>query len=168
LEPWFSRAAGYRDVEGKVPSGPGDLYWIYSVSILFTIVAAMQLIESGKLRLEDPVSRYLPAWADLRIKRGMRVIPSPVEPTIFHLMSMTAGLNYKQRTPALLALIAQKGIRFNLRELADALAREPIDFTPGMRFRYSLCHDVLGAVIEVVSGNRILKPESIRRMTEDA
>lgn len=154
-EPVFSRAAGYRDVEGKVPSGPGDLYWIYSVSKLFTSVAAMQLIESGKLRLDDPVSRYLPAWSDMRIKRGARVIPSPIAPTIFHLLSMTAGLNYKQRTPALLSLIAQKGIRFNLRELADALAREPLDFTPGTRFRYSLCHDVLGAVIEVASGSTI-------------
>jgi CubicO group peptidase (beta-lactamase class C family) len=148
----FSRAAGFRDEKAKTPSGPEDLYWIYSVSKLFACVAAMQLIEGGKLRLEDPVSRYLPAWSDVRIKRGAKVIPSPVEPTILHLMSMTAGLNYKQRTPAILALVARKGLHFTLRDLADALAHGPLDFEPGTRFRYSLCHDVLGAVIEVVSG----------------
>lgn len=151
-KPVFSRSAGFRDVEGKVPSGADDLYWIYSVTKLFTCVAAMQLIESGRLRLEDPVFLYLPAWSDMRIKRGTRVIPASVEPTIFHLMSMTAGLNYKRRTPAIRALVAQKGLHFNLRELADALAQEPLDFEPGTRFRYSLCHDVLGAVIEVASG----------------
>lgn len=148
----FDKAAGFRDDKGTVPSSSGDLYWIYSVSKLFTCVAAMQLVESGKLLLNDPVSRYLTAWSDMRIKRGGKVIPSPVAPTILHLMTMTAGLNYKKRSPAILALIARKGRCFNLRELADALANQPLDFEPGTHFRYSLCHDVLGAVIEVVSG----------------
>lgn len=153
----FSRAVGFRDEKGKVPSGPEDLYWIYSVSKLFTCVAAMQLVEHGKLRLEDPVTRYFPSWSDIRIKRGGRVIPSPATPTILHLMTMTAGLNYKQRTPAIRALVARKGLCFTLRELADALANQPLDFEPGTRFRYSLCHDVLGAVIEAVSGVTIEK-----------
>jgi len=151
-KPVFSRAAGFRDEKDQVPSGPTDLYWIYSVSKIFTCVAALQLIERGKLRLEDPVSIYLPSWSDVRIRRGGRVVESPVEPTILHLMTMTAGLNYKRKTPAILALVARKDRCFTLRELADALVNQPLDFEPGTRFCYSLCHDVLGAVIEVASG----------------
>ncbi|MDD4096890.1 MAG: serine hydrolase [Oscillospiraceae bacterium] len=151
----FSRTAGFRDDKAKEPSSPEDLYWIYSVSKLFTCVAAMQLIERGMLRLEDSVSRYLPSWSEIQIRRGKKTIPSPTPPTILHLMTMTAGLNYKRRTPAIRTLVARKGLCFTLRELADTLANQPLDFEPGTRFRYSLCHDVLGAVIEVASGTTI-------------
>ncbi|MDD3959795.1 MAG: serine hydrolase [Oscillospiraceae bacterium] len=151
----FYHSAGHRDVKGVEPVTPDDLYWIFSVTKLFTCVAAMQLAERGRLDPEAPVSRYLPSWSNITIKRGKKIIPSPVAPTVFHLMTMSAGLNYKQRTPAILNLVLRKGMNFNLRDLADALAAQPLDFEPGTRFRYSLCHDVLGAVIEAASGMNI-------------
>lgn len=146
------RATGFRDAARIVPVSVDDLYWVYSVSKLFTCVSAMQLIESGKLRLDDPVSRYLPLWADMNFLKGKEVVPCTVQPTVFHLMTMTAGLNYDIKTPTFRNLAIRTARRFTLRDMADALAEPPLDFEPGAHFQYSLCHDVLGAIIEEVSG----------------
>ncbi len=151
----FYRADGFRDALGLMPVSESDLYWIYSVSKLFTCVAAMQLIEKGKLRLDDPVSRFLPSWASMQVLQGGQIVPCTVRPTIFHLMTMTAGLNYELKTPTFRKLAKSTMHHFTLRELADALSEPPLDFEPGAHFCYSLCHDVLGAIIEVVSGTDI-------------
>ncbi|MBN1892764.1 MAG: beta-lactamase family protein [Clostridiales bacterium] len=148
----FYHAVGHRDAQGIEPAREDDLYWIFSVSKLFACVAAMQLIEKGKLRLDDPVSRFLPSWANMDVMQGNGVVPCTVRPTIFHLMTMTAGLNYEMDTPVFRKLAKQKGLLFTLRDAMDALSDQPLDFEPGAHFRYSLCHDVLGAIIEVVSG----------------
>ena len=65
----FYHSAGHRDVKGVEPVTPDDLYWIFSVTKLFTCVAAMQLAERGRLDPEAPVSRYLPSWSDDDVSR---------------------------------------------------------------------------------------------------
>jgi CubicO group peptidase (beta-lactamase class C family) len=84
---------------------------------------------------------------------GTEAIKAAENPiTIRHLFTMTAGFNYNHSAPALNALRERTGGQFTTREAIRAIAEEPLEFEPGESFRYSLCHDVLGGLIEVLSG----------------
>lgn len=144
-------SVGCADAEGKVPLGPQHLYPLFSCTKIATCTAAMKLLEEGKMGLEDPVSRYLPAFEKLYVREGnsLRRISHPLR--IWHLFTMTGGFNYSyDGTVPLQNVIRVKG--FRTRDFVDALAQGPLDFEPGTHFQYSLCHDVLGAVVEAVSG----------------
>lgn len=147
----YRHSAGFRDEEAEIPVSRQDTYWIYSATKLFTCTAAMRLMEQGKLRLDDPVSRYLPEFGTLthRTANGT-ILPVKEILTIRHLMSMTGGLDYDLARPALQRKLAEGAM--STREIVAALAEDPLKFEPGTHYLYSLCHDVLGAVIEVVSG----------------
>ncbi len=149
-EPIYRHMAG----EGR-PGQPicGDeTYWLYSATKLFTMTAAMQLIERGAMRLDDPVSKYLPAYENLTFLDGETVRPARTVMTLEHLMSMQGGLDYELNTPAIRACLEAYGDKAATLQIVNAFAQRPLGFDPGTRFRYSLCHDVMAAVIEVVSG----------------
>lgn len=150
-EPIFRHQAGHRDAALAEPVRGDETYNLYSATKVFTTCAAMQLIERGLLSLDDPVSAYLPAYAHLTVKEGDGVRPAKRAMTIRHLMSMQGGLDYELESPAILEALREFGPEATTRELMDAKAREPLSFEPGANFLYSLCHDVLAAVIEVVS-----------------
>lgn len=147
----YRHFTGFRDEEKELPVTENTTWWIYSATKLFTCTAAMQLIEQGKLKLEDPVSRYLPEFGILthRAEDGM-ILPCQEKLTIRHLMSMTGGLDYDLERPALVKAL-DRGAS-STRDIVAALAEDPLKFEPGTHYLYSLCHDVLGAVIETVSG----------------
>lgn len=150
----FRHQAGYRDEQNKEPMGGNETYFLYSCSKVFTSCAAMQLIERGKMLLDDPVSDYLPAYAHLTVKDGDTVRPAKTVMTVRHLMSMQSGLNYDTDTPAVQEVMKKNNQRATTRQIAEAKAQEPLDFDPGTNFQYSFSHDVLGAVIEAASGQR--------------
>lgn len=152
--PLYHHSAGHLDWEKTVPLQGGEWYWIYSCTKLLTMTAAFQLWEQGKLGLDDPVSRYLPEYAHLQVREGDRLGPANTVLTVRHLMTMTGGLNYNQSCPAIVNTRAATGNQASTREMIQALASEPLDFDPGAHFQYSLCHDVMGAVIEAASGER--------------
>ena len=106
-EPVFRRTAGYAD-EGKTrPVSPDDLYWIFSASKLITCTAALQLIEQGKLSLDDPVSRFLPAFGELTVRNpDGSLSPCRTPMTVLHLFTMTGGMSYDLRHPAILEAAA--------------------------------------------------------------
>ncbi|MDA1094949.1 MAG: serine hydrolase [Acidobacteria bacterium] len=162
-------AVGWRDRERRVPMETDTLFRIASMTKAVTSVAAMQLYESGALMLSDPVSRYLPAFADMRV-----LTPSPdggeatLEPlrrpiTIRHLLTHTSGLSYRFLSPpSLAARYIDANITDGLSqaegtigEMVDRLAALPLLHQPGERFTYSLGVDVLGRVIEVVTGRTL-------------
>lgn len=152
--PVFRRSSGYSDEQKTKPVSPNDLYWIFSASKLITCTAAIQLMEQGKLSLDDPVSRYLPAFGELTVQnRDLTTSPCNTPMTILHLFTMTGGMNYDMRNPLLLEAIAKPGA--GTLEIVSAMAKIPLRFEPGTHYRYSFCHDVLGAVVEVVSGMRL-------------
>lgn len=153
-EPLYHHWAGHLDWDRQVPLRGGEWYWIYSCTKLLTMTAALQLWEQGKLGLDDPVSKYLPEYAHVKVRDGETVRPAKTTLTVRHLMTMTGGMNYNQSCPAVLNTRAATENRASTREMIRALAAEPLDFDPGTHFQYSLCHDVMGAVIEVVSGER--------------
>ena len=142
----FRHMKGYRDAAKTKPVSTDDRYFLYSVTKPLTMTAVMQLIEQGKLHLEDELCRYLPEFTHMYVKDA----PAKNKITIKHLMTMTGGLNYDLKAPGICAAI-EKNPNAALAEIVKGIAAQPLDFEPGTHFQYSLCHDVLGRVIEVVS-----------------
>lgn len=149
----FRSSAGYSDKDLTRPVSPADIYRVYSVSKVTTCVAAMQLVEKGVISLDDPVSKYLPNFAYLTVngKKGAAV-PAKNTMTVFHLFTMTGGLNYDRDAAPILRELQNPNA--NTVSLCNALAFSPLEFEPGTDYKYSFCHDVLGAVVEVASGMR--------------
>ena len=146
----FRMMDGYSDPERKRPVSRNDLYWIYSASKPITCAAAMRLVESGTISLDDDVAKYLPSYGHITVKTGNTVRPARRPMKIRHLFGMASGLEYSLDTPKLKAMRAES-CRDTVAYM-DALAEKPLLFDPGDGFNYSLSHDVLGAVIEVASG----------------
>ena len=147
----FRYGAGFTDAERTVPVKGDELYWLFSCTKPITCTAAMQLVTAGKLGLDDKLSDYLPEFANMVIQQQNTVVEAQNPILIRHLFSMTAGFGYDLRASALLKARLSNP-RASTRELVRAMASVPLYFEPGTRYRYSLCHDVLAAVVEVVSG----------------
>lgn len=140
----YDHAAGDNE-QGK------DLYYIYSMTKLITSVATMRLVEQGKLSLEDEVSKYLPEAAHITIMSENGPVPAKEKMTVRHLVSMQGGYNYARNIEELEDAIT-KNPNASTMEIATALLKHPLDYEPGQGFKYSLCYDVLGAVLENASG----------------
>ena len=150
----YRHQAGWRDVGRTAPVRGDEAYFLYSATKVFTTCAAMQLIERGLLHLDDPVSRYLPAYADMRVREGDALRPARREMTIRHIMSMQSGMTYDLATPEIKKALEETGGLADTRRLVDAKALDPLNSDPVEDFLYSASHDVLAAVIEVISGQR--------------
>lgn len=124
--------------------------FLYSCSKPITIAGVMRLYERGLIGLDDPVAKYLPAYADAYVmKNGVKAKPDTVM-TIRHLMTMTAGLNYDLNTEPIRQTITAG--KTDTISIVNAFIQLPLDFSPGDKYQYSLAHDVLAAIAEVVSG----------------
>lgn len=124
--------------------------FLYSCSKPITIAGVMRLYERGLIGLDDPVEKYLPAYADAFVmKDGQKAKPDTVM-TIRHLMTMTAGLNYDLNTAPIRKTI-ENG-KTDTISIVNAFIQSPLDFSPGDQYQYSLAHDVLAAIAETVSG----------------
>lgn len=143
---------GYSDLEHRIPMNGKERVNLYSCSKPFTCTAAMQLWEQGAFSLEDELYRYLPEFREMTVRTadGLRAAEKPI--LIKHLFEMTAGLNYNVSSPSLMALRKDTDGLCPTREAMRYLAREPLDFEPGASWQYSLCHDVLAALVEELSG----------------
>ena len=129
-------------------------YLMFSMTKVQTMTAVMQLVEQGKLSLDDEVAKYLPAYEKMQVadEKGLRDLKEPMR--IWHLLSMQSGLDYNLERPGIVRVLKEKGQSATTREIVDAFAESPLKFEPGTHFEYSLSHDVAAAVIEVVSGMR--------------
>ena len=155
---------GLADVEAARPVGDDTLWRIYSMTKPITSVAALMLLERGLLALTDPVSQYLPAFADLRVYRGGAAANPGTEPAtepvrIWHLLTHTAGLTYGfHHAHPVDAMYRAAGFEWvapeghDLAKCCDLWAGLPLLFEPGSEWNYSVASDVLGRVVEVVSG----------------
>ncbi|MCR5249043.1 MAG: beta-lactamase family protein [Lachnospiraceae bacterium] len=143
---------GFVDVEKTKAVAPDQRYLMFSMTKVQTMTAILQLIEQGKLSLDDEVAKYLPAYAKVKVKteNGEADLDSPL--LLRHLVSMQSGLDYDLERPGILRVLKEKGPKATTRELVDAFVETPLQFRPGTHFCYSLSHDVAAAVLEVVSG----------------
>ena len=155
----YRRQGGYIDVAAGLRHRPDTRYFMYSATKPVTCAAALTLLEAGKFRMGDPLYWYLPEYEHMQVadrKPGgcptLRPAETPIR--IRDLFQMTAGMTYNIHMPALREAIRETGGRAPTREIVRAMAREPLSFDPGDRWQYGFCHDVLGALVEVVSGVR--------------
>ena len=159
-KPVFRYQTGYSDVENKIPVDPTSLYYLFSCTKPQTCTAALQLFEKGMFLLTDPVYEYLPEFKDVTVKQedgfGNVTYVEPNRPIIIRdLFTMTVGLDYDLDMEPIKEAIAATGGKNPTREIVAAIAKKPLSFHPGEKYQYSLCHDVLGALIEVVSGKKL-------------
>ncbi len=152
--PVFRRYNGYSDLENKVKMNGRERYNIYSCSKPITCTAALQLWERGLFSLEDKLSDYMPEFAEMTVKTegGVKKAENPI--LVKHLFEMTAGFSYATASPSLMRCREETDGKCPTREVMKYLAKEPLLFEPGDRWEYSLCHDVLAALVEVVSGEK--------------
>ena len=158
---------GQRDLESGAPVELDTLFRIYSMTKPITAVAAMMLYEEGAFELKDPVSRFIPAFGDMRVYRSGSALKPVTEPArepvrIWHLLTHTAGLTYGfHHAHPVDALYRAAGFEWgppdgmDLSACCDAWAGLPLLFQPGSEWNYSVATDVLGRVIEVISGARL-------------
>ena len=158
---------GKRDLESGAPVEPDTLWRIYSMTKPVTSVAAMLLYEEGKLGLNDPVSEFIPAFADMRVYTGgsdqkQVTVPATEPVRVWHLLTHTSGLTYGfHRTHPVDAVYRAGGFEWgnppglDLAGVCDRYASFPLLFQPGTEWNYSVSTDVLGRVVEVASGQTL-------------
>ena len=141
----------FRYTYAQKAMGNEQLY-MYSCGKPITVVAALRLVEEGKMSLEDKVCVYLPEVknAFLINKQGeMECVGDKM--TIRHLFTMSAGFTYDLATEPILKLVKDSQGKATLRAFIAKFVETPLSFMPGERFQYSLCHDVLAAVVEAIT-----------------
>ena len=157
----FEYSSGYADIENGVKlDSDNHRMFMYSISKIVTCVTALTLWEEGKFELSDPVSKFLPDWKDVKVKEkdgdgNEIIVPASREVTIRDLFTMTSGLDYNCESPALKAAREKYAPHCPAVELMSALAHDPMELQPGERWCYGLSHDVLGAVVEVITGKKL-------------
>lgn len=147
----FSCASGYSNLEKGIKMTGDELVNIYSCSKVATVTAALQLYEKGYFLLDDPLYDFIPEFKDMYLENGDKT-KNPI--TLRHLFTMTSGLKYNTDTPAFDKARKLTDGKMDTLTVIKCLAEEPISFEPGERWQYSLSHDVLAGVVEVVSGKR--------------
>ena len=148
----YHYSVGFADAARTRPVSDKDIYILYSATKVFTNTAVTRLIEEGRLALEDEVRRYLPEFDRVVVRQGQEFVRPKRVMTIRDLMTMTAGLSYNMDTIYMAEVLRRRKGMATTRQVMEAIAAEPLLFEPSTHFHYSLCHDVLGAVIEVVTG----------------
>jgi len=150
----FSYQSGFADLEAKEPMTTEHMLNLYSCSKVATVTAALQLYEKGFFLLDDPLYEFIPEFGDMQVKTpaGIEKAKDPI--TLRHLFTMTSGLNYNCGVPAFEKARALTDGKMDTLTVVKCLAEEPLDFEPGSHWQYSLSHDVLAAVVEVISGKK--------------
>jgi CubicO group peptidase (beta-lactamase class C family) len=156
---------GLMDIEDGKPMKHDTIFRIYSMSKPITSVAAMILYEEGKLKLDDPVSKYIPEFEGSRVvtdrnAEEVSTVPAEREMTVRDLMRHTSGLTYGIFGNTNVDKLYRKSVQLSgspveLKDMAKNLAPIPLLYQPGTKWHYSVSTDVLGRVVEVASGQRL-------------
>ncbi len=159
------RAHGWQNVATKTPLRPDSIVRIYSMSKIVTSVAVLMLLEEGKLKLDEPVEKYLPALKDPQVYVSGPADAPVLEPAkqtvrLIDLLTHTAGYYYEEAwssAPVLGAMLdrLKPWDAPDMEAFVATVARAPLHEQPRTRFRYGIATDLLGAVVEKVSGRRL-------------
>ncbi|HEY5208819.1 MAG TPA: serine hydrolase domain-containing protein [Stellaceae bacterium] len=158
----YAECVGYRDVAAKTPVTEDTLYRIYSMTKAITSTAIMMLYEEGRFQLDDPISRYLPMFKQQRVYAGgtpenYDTVPAASEITFKQLLTHTSGLSYGFLGSPISAIYQANKLDFQTEEaslwqMMERLAKLPLLAQPGTEWNYSVSTDVLGALVETISG----------------
>jgi CubicO group peptidase (beta-lactamase class C family) len=168
----YDQSFGVQDVESKAPITDRTIFRLFSMTKAITSVAAMALVDEGKLRLNDPVSKYIPSFANVKVglektadnvTKTLELVPPNRPPTVLDLMRHTSGITYGfygdslvRKTYAAANLYAGD---FDLAEFAERIAKLPLHDQPGSLWQYGHSTDVLARIMEIVSGKSLLEIE---------
>ena len=170
----YFNSFGLRDPGTKEPMTPDTIFRIYSMSKPITTVAAMMLVEEGKLLLDEPVSKYIPSFANLKVgveTKGeggttLELVPAKRPITIQDLMRHTSGLTYGFFGEGMVkkAYVDAKLFDgdFDNAEFAERIVQLPLAYQPGTTWDYGHSTEILGRVVEVVSGKSLYQFEKER------
>lgn len=156
----YERTFGWMDVASREPMRRDAIFHIYSMTKPVTAVGVLRLVDEGKLRLDDPVAKYIPAFAHVKVFAGgtaeAPVLREPASPiTVRELLNHTSGLAYGLTSGPVDTLFTRAKLydaSHTLEQFADSLAKIPLLFDPGTAWSYSSGVDLAGRVIEVASG----------------
>ncbi|MCT2536867.1 beta-lactamase family protein [Aquibacillus koreensis] len=162
----FEQYVGYADMETNTPISPDSIFRLHSLTKVVTCTAALILYERGEFLLHDPLEEYLPEFKNMQVYKKdnqgeIYTTASQRSITVKDLFTMTSGLTYPgdgsetERQAGIAMEKLKKENKLSNRQLSKALAAIPLAFEPGKEWRYGLSHDVLGALIEVISGKSL-------------
>lgn len=163
----YKSSFGYADREEKKVMKSNTIFRIFSMSKIITSTAVMILFERGQIDLYTPVSRYLPGFKNQMVLEGDNLVPAKREVTVRDLLNMTSGLCYpgidtkaeiemdkvfKEKEEKL-----KRGIKTSTVEFCNNMGKVPLKFHPGEGWQYGTSADILGAIVEIISGKRFSK-----------
>ena len=167
-ETCFDGCFGYADIEKKIPITDQTIFPIASMSKVITVAGIMHLYEQGLFKLWDPVSEYLPGFKNPTIAREKpdgtyEIVPAKGEVTMRQLFTMTSGVPYGGQDTAAARIRQEKDKEYTVQgkprpetlEYCNQVGRLPLAFEPGEKWMYGFSIDVLGAVIEAISGKTL-------------
>ncbi len=162
----YFEAWGMRDVERKKPMTPDTIFRMYSMTKPITGAAVMTLVDAGKVSLDDPLSKYIPEFKDMKVlvekpDGSTELVPAKRPITLKHLMLHTSGLVYGLFDQGKLGEMYREAnidsdgsAGITLDEFAKRTAKMPLKSHPGDEWHYGINMDILGRVVEVVTGKR--------------
>jgi CubicO group peptidase (beta-lactamase class C family) len=171
-KPVYHESFGVQDVVSKAPITDQTIFRLFSMTKAITSVAAMALVDEGELKLEDPISKYIPSFANVKVgvekkaadgTKTLELVPPNRPVTILDLMRQTSGITYgfygdSMVRKAYAAANIYAG-DFDLAEFAERIAKLPLHDQPGSLWQYGHSTDVLARIMEIVSGKSLLGVE---------
>ena len=152
-------AVGYRDVAGKRPYTPDTITRIYSMTKPITTVALLMLYEQSLFNLHDPLYEYLPEFKDSTVYENGEIVPAQTPITIQHILTHTSGHTYgdPQGHPVDRQYHAAdlENMSRTTEEISQTIAALPLRFQPGTQWHYGMATDVVGRLVEVLSGQSL-------------
>jgi CubicO group peptidase (beta-lactamase class C family) len=168
-KPVYHESFGVQDTVSKAPITDKTIFRLFSMTKAISSVVAMTLVENGKIKLDDPVSKYIPAFANVKVgvekvaadgTKSLELVPPRQPMTVLDLMRHTSGITYGFYGDSLVrkAYAASNlyGGEFDLAEFAERIARLPLQDQPGTLWEYGHSTDVLARVMEVATGKSLL------------
>lgn len=146
----YRHMAGYFDYKKEVPIHENALYYMYSCTKPLTVSVALRLYEEGKLDLEEKVETYLPEYKNIYLNINGEKVKPQRDLKVKHLFTMSGGFTYDWTNPIIKEHVAKNPAASTV-EIANLFVSFPLIFEPGERFEYSLCHDILAAVVEAIT-----------------
>ncbi len=156
----FRYQSGYDNLKYRVKVRPDAVYMLYSCTKIVTCVAALQLVERGEILVNDPIHVYFPEYKNLTVARKtadgkVRVEKAKNPILIRNLFSMTSGLDYNTRRSGIDRVRQQSNGKCPTLDIIRALPEDPLACEPGEKYIYGLSHDVLGGLVELISGMKL-------------
>jgi CubicO group peptidase (beta-lactamase class C family) len=171
-KPVYHEFFGLQDVVSKQPMTDQTIFRLFSMTKAVTAVISMMLVDEGKLSLDDPIAKYIPSFADVKVgvektaadgSKALELVPPDRPPTVLDLMRHTSGITYGFYGDSLVRkAYATSNLYdgdFDLAEFAERIAKLPLHNQPGALWQYGHSTDVLARIMEIVSGKSLFKLE---------